>query len=241
MSNRPMLWPTLATLAGLAILLGLGTWQVQRLQWKEALIAQLATRAHAAPVKLEIALADAVSGADVEYTHVTARGQFRHDLERFVYVPGDGDWGYHVITPLDLGAGRAILINRGYIPRQLLDPAKRSAGQPGAQVEVTGLLRRPPPARPWYIPAGDLKSNTWSWPEMGGIAQSMYGASGAALPSLFIDADAGKAGSVPAGGATRMELSNRHLEYAITWYALAATLAGIYAFAWVRHLRAQRG
>ncbi len=236
-----MLWPSLATLAGLAILIALGSWQLQRLQWKEGLIAQLGARAHASPIPLKAALADAAAGADVEYTHVLLIGRFRHDLERYVYAPGQGDWGYHVITPMELGDGSAILINRGYVPRQQLDPSKRIAGQPAGLVEVRGLLRRPPPDRPWYIPAGDPKTRTWSWPELGGIARSMYGASSPALAPLYIDADAGDAASVPAGGATRMELSNRHLEYALTWFALAAALAGVYAYAMLRHLRTQRG
>jgi surfeit locus 1 family protein len=236
-----MLWPTLAALAGIAILLGLGTWQLQRLQWKEALIAQLAARSQAAAVPLAPVLAAAAAGADVEYTHVAAPGHFRHDLERFVYVPGQGDWGYHVITPLELADGRAILVNRGFVPRQKLSPAARLAGQPHGEVSVVGLLRRAPPARPWYIPAADLKAHTWSWPEMAGIAVSMYGVSDNVIAGLSIDADPSPGASVPAGGATRLELSNRHFEYAMTWYALAAALAGVYGWSLLRHFRGSRG
>ncbi len=236
MLRKGMLWPTLATAVGLALLLGLGFWQLQRLAWKEGLIAQLATRATAKPVALEPVLQAAAEGADSEYTHVFATGKFRHDLERYVYFPGQGDWGYHVITPLELSDGRAILINRGYVPRQLRDPAKRREGSPVGAVAITGLLRRNPPDRPWYIPAADPKTMTWNWPEMGDIARSTYGASRTVVGDLSIDADPASPGSVPAGGATRLELSNRHLEYALTWFALAAALVGVYAYAAIRHL-----
>lgn len=235
-----MFWPTLATIVGLAMLLGLGAWQLQRLQWKEGLIAQLAQRVHAAPVPLAPVLATAGTGADVEYMHVQALGTFRHDVERYVYFPGQGDWGYHVITPLELDDGRVVLVNRGYVPRQLLDPAKRRQGLPGGTVTIRGILRHAPPGRPWYVPAADLKTLTWSWPEMADIARSMS-LSDKVIPALSIDADPAPSGTYPAGGATRLELSNRHLEYALTWFALAAALAGVYAFSMVRHLRAQRG
>ena len=235
-----MFWPTIATAAGLVILLGLGFWQLQRLSWKEGLIAQLAARANAQPVALEPVLQAVSTGADAEYTHVSATGRFRHDLERFVYFPGQGDWGYHVITPLELSNGQAILVNRGYVPRQLRERSTRSAGSPGGTITLTGLLRRAPPDRPWYIPVADPKSLTWSWPEMADIARSMYGAPDNVVPALSIDADPAPSGVSPAGGATRLELSNRHLEYALTWFALAAALAGVYAFSLFRHVRIQR-
>jgi surfeit locus 1 family protein len=236
-----MFWPTLATIAGLAILLGLGTWQLQRLRWKEDLIAKLATRMHAAPVDLAPVLASAQSGGDVEYTHTTATGQFRHDLERYVYVPGQGDWGYHVLTPLVLGDGRAILVNRGYVPRTLLDPAKRAGGLQAGTVSISGLLRAAPPTRPWYIPAADAKTHTWSWPEIADIAGTVESAGLPTLKTHTMDADAAAGPTPPLGGATRLELSNRHLEYALTWFALAATLAGLFLFAQIRHIRTQRG
>ena len=241
MLRKGMFWPTVATSAGLAILIGLGFWQLQRLNWKDGLIAQLATRATAQPVALEPVLQAVSKGVDAEYTHVSATGRFRHDLERFVYFPGQGDWGYHVITPLELSDGRAILVNRGYVPRQLRDPSTRIAGSPSGTVTLTGLLRRAPPDRPWYIPAADPKTLTWSWPEIGDITRSMYGSPDKVVPALLIDADPAPSGVSPAGGATRLELSNRHLEYALTWFALAAALAGVYGFSLVRQLRSQRG
>ena len=229
-----MFWPTLATGIGLAMLIGLGTWQLQRLRWKESLVSRIAERVHAAAVPVEPVLVAAAGGADVEYTHVAAHGQFRHDLERYLYAPGDGDWGYDVITPLELGDGRAVLVNRGYVPRQQLDRASRRAGLPAGEVTVTGLIRAAPPGRPWFMPAANPANSTWSWPEISGMVRSMYGTTGKAIDTLTVDADATADASPPAGGATRLELSNRHLEYALTWYALAATLAGIYAYAWYR-------
>ncbi len=203
-------------------------------------MAHLAERVHAVPVALEPVLAQAVLGADIEYTHVIAHGRFHHELERYLYAPGAGDWGYHVITPLELSDGRAVLINRGYVPRQQLDRSLRIAGLPEGDVTITGLIRAAPAGRPWYMPAGNHVNHTWSWPEIADIAQSMYGPDGKVITTVTVDADRIIAAAPPAGGTTRMELSNRHLEYALTWYALAATLAGVYAFSWYR-FRAQRG
>ena len=241
MQPRGMLWPTIATISGVALLLALGTWQLQRLQWKQGLMTRIAERVHAAPIAIEAVLDEASHGADAEYSHVQARGRFRHDLERFVYAPGQGDWGWDVITPLELAGGRALLVNRGYVPRQLKAQSDRAAGLLAGEVTVIGLLRQSPASRPWYIPAGNRADHTWSWFEVSEIAESMYGTGGKAIATLYLDADATDNRTPPAGGATRLELPNRHLEYAVTWYGLAAALAGLYGFAWVRHFRLRGG
>ena len=223
MARKGLIWPTAWTLLGLAVLLSLGTWQWQRLGWKTDLIAKLEIRAKAAPVSIESVL----GGDDIEYAHVTAKGRFRHDLERYIYATGTGEWGWHVLTPLDLVGGRTILVNRGFVPRDLKDPASRPASLSPGDVAVTGLLRNAAPARPWYIPAGDRKALTWSYPEIADIAATVPGAEA----GFTLEADATDAQVPPKGGATQFAPSNRHLEYALTWYALAATLAGVYLYA----------
>jgi len=241
-----MLWPTLATIAGLTILLSLGFWQIRRLNYKTSQIVLMTERVHRAaepigPVLTAALGPQGVGAPDISYSHVLATGRFRHDLERFVYAPGDGDWGYHVFTPIELVDGRSIIVNRGYVPRQLKSPSTRLAGMPAGEVTVTGLMRLPAGPRPWYIPAASRKELTWSWPELEDITKSMYGDTPPVSAAVYMDADAMPGPAPPLGGVTRLELPNRHLEYALTWFALAATLAAFYVVSLLRHLRSQRG
>src|SRR6185369_2315383 len=94
-----LIWPTVATIVALGVLVSLGTWQVQRKQWKDGLIAKIAARTQAAPIELppDEALA---KNADREYLHVTASGRFMHDKERYLYAPTPVGLGWHVFTPL---------------------------------------------------------------------------------------------------------------------------------------------
>src|ERR1700730_14583360 len=95
-----LVWPTAFAAAGLAVLVGLGTWQLERKCWKEDLIAKIAVRVHADPVPLARAEQLRRDGADVEYLHVVARGRFQHDKERYLYAPAPSGLGWHVYTPL---------------------------------------------------------------------------------------------------------------------------------------------
>lgn len=234
-----MLVPTIAMLVALVILLGLGTWQLERLNWKNDLIARVEERvgepARPAPGEDEWAR---VSYEHDEYRHVTATGRFRHDLEVQVYALLDtdngavGGPGYWVLTPLVAADGSAILVNRGFVPRDRRAPATRAEGQEDGLVTVTGLLRMPEQPT-LFTPDNDPASETWFVRDPMAIAA----ARGIARVAPFmIDADAApNRGGLPIGGRTRITFPNRHLEYALTWYGLAATLVGVFAaYAWSR-------
>ena len=224
----------------MAVLLGLGFWQLQRLQWKLGLIQRISERVHAAPVAVEAVLHQDAA-ADIGYTHVTATGHFRHDLERYLYANGENDWGWDVLTPLELASGETIIVNRGYIPHQLQDRAARAAGLPEGAASIAGLVRLTPSGRPWSIPAGDVAKGTWYWPEIPAIAASMYPSGGKPVTAIYVDADPVAATAPPVGGATNLELPNRHLEYAYTWFGLAAALAVIYGLFAFPRLAGSRG
>ena len=243
MAVKPLLWPSLATVLAMIALTGLGLWQLQRLQWKLGLIQRIAERVHAAPIQLETAIAQAAAGApaDFDYTHIRATGHFRNDLERYLYANGPSDWGWDVLTPLELVDGRAVIVNRGFVPRQQLDRSLRAAGLADGVVTLTGLVRSAPAARPWSIPAGDPVKFTWYWFEIGAIAASMYPTRGAPITTFYVDADPIAAAAPPAGGATNLDLPNRHLEYAFTWFGLAAVLAVIYGLFAFRQVTGSRG
>src|SRR5262245_8742130 len=150
-----LIWPTLAALGGLAVLIGLGTWQLERKRWKEDLIAKIAARVHGDPVPLPTA-GSPDDKADLEYLHVSARGRFLHDKERYLYAPRPASIGWHVYTPLELEPKRIVWINRGWVPDARKAPETRPRGQMQGQVEVHGLLRlqmRPGP----FVPQNDAE------------------------------------------------------------------------------------
>lgn len=224
-----LIWPTAFAVGALAVLIGLGTWQLERRQWKEGLIAKIAARVHADPVPLVQAEQMRRDGADVEYTHVAARGRFRHDKERYLYAPATSGLGWHVYTPLELAPSRYVWINRGFVPDAEKDPARRSAGQLEGEVEVRGLVRLPV-AKGVFTPDNDPAHNLWYWPDVAALQGSAFGRGASALPvTLDADAEPAPPGGLPRGGVTRLALPNRHLEYALTWYGLGLTLIGVYA------------
>src|SRR5262245_56638745 len=123
-----LLWPTLAALAGLAVLIGLGTWQLQRNRWKENVIATIAARVHAGPVPLPLS-GRSDGQDDLEYLHVVVQGRFLHDKERYLYAPTSTGLGWHVYTPLELASQQVVWVNRGLVPDARKPPATRAEGQ----------------------------------------------------------------------------------------------------------------
>jgi surfeit locus 1 family protein len=233
---RPLFWPTLFTVPVLLLCLGLGSWQVQRLFWKEGLIAQRQAAVAAAPAPVPRNLAEA---RGMEFHRVIDEGVFLHDKEIFLGATSEGGGqGYQVLTPLLEPGGRIVLVNRGFIPGELKDPAKRAAGQVPGTVRVLGLLRLPPDGRPsWFVPDNRPDLNYWFWvdiPAMSAAARLDH------VAPFYIDADATpNPGGWPKGGVTRLWLPNNHLQYAITWFSLAVALIVIYVLFHRRQAEAQ--
>lgn len=229
--------PKTALLLGLGLvlfffLLALGTWQVQRLYWKGDLLQTIDRRTHSAPVRLaEVEKRFAASG-DVDYMPVTASGTFLHQGERHFFATWEGQSGFDVFTPLHLEDGRFVLINRGFVPYDLKDAAKRPQSQGAGQVTVTGLARNPLPAKPsMMLPDNDPRKNIFYWKDRDAMAASAGLPAGAGLVPFFIDANAApNPGGLPVGGVTIIDLPNSHLQYAVTWFGLAAALAGVLIF-----------
>ena len=234
-----LIWPTVAMLAALAVLLGLGTWQLQRKAWKEGLLADIAARATAEPITLEAAMRRRLGGEDFEYARVRVAGRWHHDKERFYYAPGPEGPGFHVYTPLETAGGPIVFVNRGFVPERLRDQAARRDGLAGGEVAIVGLLRAPG-ERGWFTPDNDPARNLWFWRDLAGMALSALGADASRVAPFFLDAEAGRSSTWPQGGATRLTLPNRHLEYALTWYGLALALIGVYSAFAIGRLRRRR-
>ncbi len=221
---RPRLWPSLATLAGLALLLGLGSWQLERLRSKQALIAartvQLAAPAQSLP-------ATAVDWRGWDFRKVSIEGTFRHDLEqRFGAFTREGRFGQHVLTPLVRPDGAAILVDRGFVPADRSAIETRRQGQVAGRLEITGIARYRGADRPgWFTPANQPGERTWYWYDLAALARAV----GLELLPVVVEADASpNPGGLPEGGQTVTRLPNHHLQYAITWYGLAAALIAVY-------------
>jgi surfeit locus 1 family protein len=233
---RGLIWPGFFTLLMLAFLVSLGIWQMQRLNWKNDILARLDARIHAAPIPLPPSAEwQNLAAQDYEYTRVSVTGTFEHKSEALVFRPTGGVGnkpGYHVLTPLRISGGGYVLINRGFVPEDLKAPAARAAGQVEGEVKITGLLRAPE-TRSSFTPADDAGKGLWFTRDPIAIARH-YGLADAA--PFSIDADASDIpGGWPRGGATVVSIRNDHLAYAMTWFGLAATLAAVFGlFAWRR-------
>ncbi|ARM11277.1 surfeit locus 1 family protein [Rhizobium phaseoli Brasil 5] len=222
-------------LIALAILISLGTWQVERLHWKEGLLADIAARQAAAPVPLADIEAIAASGGDIEYRKVTATGRYINNKERHFFATWRGQTGFYVYTPLELADGRVLFVNRGFVPYENKEPEMRMQGQLTDQQTVTGLARAKLPGKPSsLVPDNDVAKNIFYWKDLDVMAESVGLEKGRVIP-FFIDADSTpNPAGLPIGGVTQVDLPNDHLQYAFTWYGLAAVLVVVVAISWFR-------
>jgi surfeit locus 1 family protein len=219
---RPYPGLTVTTLILVVILCGLGVWQMQRLKWKEALIATVSRHMIAAPVTLDQALA--MSADDVQYRKVTLSGRFDNSKEAFVFTTAAGGApAYHVLTPFITDDGRTLMADRGEIPGDLMPPGRRVAV--AGQTRLAGVWRVPD-APGWFTPRPDLSRHVWYARDLAGIVA----ADGIKLAApVVIEADSRpNPGGWPRGGRTVVDFPNNHLSYAITWFGLAAGLIGVY-------------
>lgn len=227
MKRQSVLAPLLAIVLGVATLIALGIWQLERLAWKENLLATINSRLAEEAVPLAPRTEWATLSRDVdEYRRVTVSGTFDHTKESFVFFVLDEPHGkesgpgFLVMTPLRLDSGGTILVNRGFVPQSRKDTASRAEGNPVGSLTLTGLLRWSE-ARNWFSATDAPDKRIWYTRDIASIAA----ADGLADAAPFsIDAEASGPGGLPQGGETRVHLSNRHFGYALTWFGLAGAL-----------------
>lgn len=225
--------------AAFAVLVGLGTWQWQRLVWKEELLATISERVNAAPLPLDGILALLDSGQPIEYRPVTVSGQLLNEGEQYVLATLNGASGWHVYTPLEVAGmdGAILFVNRGFVPYDKREPSTRVDGQMDRFVNIEGLAREAPAAKPSFIvPDNDPAGGTYYWKDLAAMTAAA-GLGGANVLPLFVDKTSRlPEGLLPIAGVTQVELPNNHLQYLITWYGLALALAGV-VIAYVRKAR----
>jgi surfeit locus 1 family protein len=228
-------WRSLAvlgviSLAALAILVGLGVWQLRRLAWKEALIAEVSSRASAAPdpAPVKADWAD-LKPETYEYRHVRVSGVYDIAHQALVFRALEsprgkyGGQGVLVMTPLQLADGASIIVNRGFVPLERKDAAEVA---PPSPAEVVGLMRASEP-RNLFTPADDPARGEWFTRDPAAIAAA-FGLSRVA--PFTIDADAAAdPDALPEGGETVLAFPNNHFEYALTWFGMALALVGVFS------------
>jgi surfeit locus 1 family protein len=229
---RGLLAPGIASALTIALLVGLGLWQVRRLGEKEALIARVETRAHVAAQSLpDRSQWAALAPADYDFTHVAARGHYVAGRAALIFMkPPEGfglEPGYMVVTPFALASGGEILVERGFAPvSKAEDPSLRAP--PEDETTITGLLRAAQTRNP-FTPADTPDRLVWYTRDPTAIATALKLADAAPF-TLALEAPS----SAGAGGFPRLvpaapEFANNHLSYAFTWFSLAVGLAVVFA------------
>ena len=228
---RPSLWPSLATLVLLPVLVGLGQWQLERAAWKQGLVDAHAARIGEPAQPLQSLLAS--SGADLEYRQVTAQGVYDLDhqllLDNRIYR---GAAGYHVLTPLHLtgaeSGGDWVLVNRGWVPLGERRSQLPAVTGPAERIELHAMIKLPPAKA--FGPEAVEGSGT-RWPqvieqlEIGPIGRRL----GRPLLPLVLQLDKADPGGFardwkPVYGIT----PDKHRAYAAQWFTLALVLLVIY-------------
>lgn len=204
-------------LGGTAILLGLGIWQVQRLAWKEGILAQIETRIAADPVPLP-ATPDRVSDA---YLPVEVTGTLRADYLQVLVSRKNVGAGYRIIRPMPQEGGD-ILIDMGFVAASDAAGLKFEEGPP---LTIVGNLQWPQEVDS-FTPAPDLENNIWFARDVDAMAEAL-----SARPILVVRRDApdlgGPLSPLPVDTAA---VPNDHLQYAITWFSLAAIWSAMTVF-----------
>jgi len=228
-ANEPSRWPrnaarrVIATVALLlfALFVALGSWQVQRLGWKLALIERVEQRVHApATAAPGPERWSQVNAADDEYRHVRVTGTWLDDAETLVQASTELGAGFWVLTPLRQTDGSVVLINRGFVPPERREHSAHGGGTGPAT--VTGLLRITEPGG-GFLRSNDPSANRWYSRDVQAIAAARSLLQAA---PYFIDADTGpRSDTSPVAGLTVISFHNNHLVYAITWYTLALMTA----------------
>lgn len=204
--NR-VLFLVIIGLGGAAILLSLGVWQMQRLAWKQGVIADINARIDAPPVTLP----NAPTADSDSYLPVTVTGRYAGDTLRVLISQKVHGAGYRLITPLEGPNGR-ILVDRGYIATD-----DKGIATPQDEVTVTGNLQWPQEAD-GFTPDPDFDNNIWFARDVPTMAKVLD-----TRPILLVARNVSQDDPVvtPLPVATA-RIPNDHLQYAITWFSLAA-------------------
>jgi surfeit locus 1 family protein len=230
--------PALAVIVGVVVLVSLGVWQVQRLQWKEAMLARIAALQGAPPEPLGVVLnrlgeAGRPEVGEVDFVRVqTVCPSLQQTSSLRLYAVLGGVMGRRLITacPIRAGRFRSLLVDRGFVPDEAA-AANGARQAPLLDAPVIGVLRTPP-EHGWLTPASDPAKNDWRSRNVPAMAKAL-GAPDPAPVFLMLESPRPQSG-VPMPAALPTDIPNNHLGYALTWFGLALGLVGVYLASLIR-------
>jgi surfeit locus 1 family protein len=242
---RPWLfWGFIVLMAALTVLFCLlGKWQLDRLAWKEGLIATVAQRMHMSPIPLPPV--DEWVGFDAEtyeYRPIYATGHFLNDQAVRVFTgleDAKGRYsgpGYWVMTPFAIDGGGTVFVDRGFVPQAVGVAYANDKSGPQGTVTVTGIGMISEEASA-FTPGPD-GPNRIEWLRNIDRLKAMTAPPLAPFADVYIDMPAGAPGALPQGGETSIEFPNNHLGYAYTWFGFAI-VTPIMLIVWI--FRQRRG
>jgi surfeit locus 1 family protein len=230
--RRSWLGLLVPALLAFAVLIALGTWQIQRKAWKEGLIAMLTQRLAAPPEALPAPPTwQSLDRAGDEYRRVRFSAEFDHDKEALVYGaasafrPDVSGPGYWVFAPARLAGGGVVIVNRGFVPEGRQDPKSRSGGAMPGTIDIVGAMRWPD--RSWFTPNDEPAKNLWFARDPAAIAAAKGLGQGLdPVAPFYVEQETPvPPGGLPQPGRLAVNLPDNHLQYAVTWYGLALVLA----------------
>lgn len=231
---RPSLWMSVCVLLALGVLLTLGFWQVQRLGWKQDLITKIEQRMSEEPIALPQAYKD-----DLRYRAISVTGTFLNDKQDLLFGRSHkGSTGYLSLMPFQLTDGRLVLVNRGWVSSTRQTADLWPEGDFDGEIEIVGLLQKAP-ARKNNKPYSESEIKAESLfkvePKLIAIRQDLPDL----LPFYLDQIGPQNLGDYPVLLAKRVEVTNNHLQYAITWFAFALIMLVIYLMMSFRHPQKQ--
>ena len=215
----------IAATLGVLMLCTLGMWQLERLQWKNALIAERKAELAAAPVALSTVLSEIGAGRTIDYRPVTLTGRFEEGKELPLFSTAYGP-GWEIVSPFLTDDGVLVMVDRGFLPemsgRDVVAPKP-----PAGPLTLSGFARQPPAKKAAFAPANDASRNRWFWWDLPAMAAAAGGPAAGRVAPVYV-----QLAGTPVGGSGAprpvmpvVALPNNHLSYALTWFGLAAALA----------------
>lgn len=206
---RRMIFPILLGIAGCGVLIALGNWQVQRMHWKEGVLAEISAMVGATPVALPVTPTEAAD----KYRPVTVDGRFTGDFVEVLAGDGRSVPGVRIIEAFESDGGRRILIDRGY-----LDNDARATPRPPHAATVLGNLHWPQDSNAYSAPP-DPKTGIWYARDLAALAVKL------GTEPILIVASAPTGDGIAPVPVDISNISNDHFGYAVQWYLLALVWA----------------
>jgi surfeit locus 1 family protein len=219
------------------ILCALGAWQLIRLSEKNALIAQIDARGSAPAVSLQQAMAESEAGADLEYRRIEASGRFSASPPLMMLAVYEGGPGFRAIGALEGDGGIFVLVDRGLLPE-----AKRAevlARKAEGPVLLRGVIRNRHGNQGIFDPENDQAGNLWYWWDLPAMQAALSAPAEARIAPFVIElSESPFTDEFPKASVSAAEIRNNHMQYAITWFALAISVVVI-AFLMLRRRTAR--